>query len=124
MSFDVASVKPSLGWRTPVFALNSDDAKRPGGRFYATFPLQTFIQFAYKLAPFQTADALASAPKWLSTDEYDIEAEAPGNLIDLQPTAERVVPAQNRMPKSEVEIRVAPCFHRVTGPIVYYYPER
>jgi len=33
----------------------------------------------YKLAPFQRADALANAPKWLRTDRFEIEAEAQGN---------------------------------------------
>jgi uncharacterized protein (TIGR03435 family) len=91
MSFDVASVKPSkvptvvtIGPnqappRPPTFGLGPDDAKPPGGRFYARFSLQSFIQFAYKLAPFETADALADAPKWLRTDAYEIEAEAQGN---------------------------------------------
>jgi bla regulator protein blaR1 len=91
MSFDVASVKLSkipavviLGPnqpppRPPTFSLGPDDVKPRGGRFYARFPLETFIQFAYKLAPFQTADALANAPKWLRTDRFEIEAEAQGN---------------------------------------------
>ncbi|MBV8730365.1 MAG: TIGR03435 family protein [Acidobacteriia bacterium] len=91
MSFDVASVKPSktpasviIGPnqappRPPTFSLGPDDAKPRGGRFYATFRLDTFIQFAYKLAPFQTADALANTPKWLRTDRFEIEAEAQGN---------------------------------------------
>jgi bla regulator protein blaR1 len=38
-----------------------------------------YIAFAYKLVAFQMADALASAPKWLRTDRYEIEAEAKGN---------------------------------------------
>ena len=91
MSFDVASVKPSqipavvfvgpnqAPPRPPTFSLGPDDVKPRGGRFYARFPLQAFIQFAYKLAPFQTADAFANAPKWLRTDSYEIEAEAQGN---------------------------------------------
>ena len=91
MSFDVASVKPSkvpnvvivgpnqAPPRPPTFSLAPDDIKPRGGRFYASFPLKTFIEFAYKLAPFQTADAFANAPKWLSTDRFEIEAEAQGN---------------------------------------------
>jgi uncharacterized protein (TIGR03435 family) len=91
MSFDVASVKPSkipavvtvgpnqAPPRPPTFGLGPDDAKPRGGRFYARFPLATFIGFAYKLAPFQTADALANAPKWLRADLFEIEAEAQGN---------------------------------------------
>jgi uncharacterized protein (TIGR03435 family) len=91
MSFDVASVKPSkipavvsVGAnqappRPPTFGLGPDDAKPLGGRFYARFPLATFIGFAYKFAPFQTADAFANAPKWLRADLFEIEAEAQGN---------------------------------------------
>jgi len=84
MSFDVASVKPfklepGKLPRLPTFGLGPDDAKPAGGRFFARFPLESFIQFAYKLAPFQMADALANSPKWLRTDRYEIEAEAQGN---------------------------------------------
>lgn len=88
MSFDVVSVKLSkipavivngAPPRLPTFSLGPDDAKPRGGRFYARFPLGAFIGFAYKLAPFQTADALANAPKWVRTDLFEIEAEAPGN---------------------------------------------
>jgi len=91
ISFDVASVKLSkipavvtvgpnqAPPRPPTFSLGPDDAKPAGGRFFARFPLGAFIQFAYKLAPFQTAAALANAPKWLGTDRYEIEAEAQGN---------------------------------------------
>ena len=63
----------------PIFSLGPDDAKPRGGRFYARFPLGAFIGFAYKLAPFQTADALANAPRWVRADLFEIEAEAQGN---------------------------------------------
>jgi bla regulator protein blaR1 len=82
MSFDVASAKPLEPGkipRLPYFGLGPDNAKRRGGRFFASFSPDTFIQFAYKLARFETADALANAPKWLRTDEYEIEAKAEGN---------------------------------------------
>ena len=89
MSFDAASVKPfQISGPIPVspmtrpptlFSLGPDDAKPPGGRFYARFGLGTYIGFAYKLAAFQTSDAVASAPKWLRTDRYEIEAETKGN---------------------------------------------
>jgi bla regulator protein BlaR1 len=78
-AFDVASIKPIQIPRRPSFGLGPDDAKPRGGRFSATFPLKTFIAFAYKLEPFQMADAFANTPKWLSTGFYDIEAEAQGN---------------------------------------------
>jgi bla regulator protein blaR1 len=91
MSFDVASVKLSkipavvtvgpnqAPPRPPTFSLGPDDAKPRGGHFYARFDVGSYIQFAYKLAPFQTAAALADAPKWLGTDRFEIEAEAQGN---------------------------------------------
>jgi bla regulator protein blaR1 len=79
MAFDAASVKPIEIPKPPNFGLGNDNAKPRGGRLSATFPLNTFIQFAYKLEHFQIAGALANAPKWLSTGFYDIEAEAQGN---------------------------------------------
>src|SRR5580658_1011650 len=79
IAFDVASIKPVQIPRPPNFGLGPDNAKPRGGRLSATFGLGTFIQFAYKLEPFQAADAFANAPKWLSTSFYDIEAEAQGN---------------------------------------------
>ena len=88
MSFDVASVKLSkipavivngAPPRLPTFSFGPDDAKPSGGRFYARFPLGVFIRFAYKLALFQMADALANAPNWVRTDIFEIEAEAQGN---------------------------------------------
>jgi bla regulator protein blaR1 len=79
MSFEVASVKPS---KTPIFAnfnLLSDDAKAPGGRLTVGLWLAAYIRFAYKLAPYQFADAIAHAPKWVATDIFEIDASAPGN---------------------------------------------
>lgn len=79
MSFDVASVKPSKISRPPNFSLGTGNAKTPGGRLWAAFPVDLYIAFAYKLAPFQTGDALVNAPKWLRTDFFEINAEAQGN---------------------------------------------
>ena len=79
MSFDIASVRPTKIPRPPNFGLGTGDAKPPGGRLSAAFSLDTYIGFAYKLAPFLTGDALANAPKWLHTDFFEIDAEAQGN---------------------------------------------
>lgn len=84
MSFDVASVKPSKIPRPPNFSLGTGDAKTPGGRLWVAFPLDAYIGFAYKLAPFQTGDALVNAPKWLRTDFFEIHAEAQGNPMKDQ----------------------------------------
>src|SRR5215831_3801659 len=54
MSFDVASVKRTKIPRIPNFGLAPDDAKPHGSRLSAVFPLNAYIGFAYKLAPFQT----------------------------------------------------------------------
>jgi len=83
MAFEVASVKLSRGaFVPPNVPINAGEAYRPtGGRFRADFPLWTYIQFAYKIAPAedQTRQILARIPKWAATDRYSIEAKAPGN---------------------------------------------
>jgi len=87
MSFEVASIK--LGdpaKRTPPsFALDYLDTfgrANPHGRFVGQFPLQVYVSFAYKLFPYsqEQRDAmLAHVPKWVSTDQYVINAQAEGN---------------------------------------------
>jgi uncharacterized protein (TIGR03435 family) len=81
MSFEVASVKLGAGFRLPAFPLNTGAAKTRGGRFSATFPLWTYVKFAYKLAPTELEErvALGQAPKWVTTDRIAIEARAEGN---------------------------------------------
>jgi uncharacterized protein (TIGR03435 family) len=87
-SFEVASIKladPNK-FTPPNFALNSFDTfppdPNPHGRLIAQFPLEIYIQFAYKLPayPRRQRDAmLAHAPKWVSTDWYAVNSEAEGN---------------------------------------------
>jgi uncharacterized protein (TIGR03435 family) len=83
MAFTVASVKPDTGpFRPPNFPLDPGDAFRPvGGHFNADFALATYITFAYKL--WLTADQrqsmIAHLPGWVSSDRFDIQAEAEGN---------------------------------------------
>jgi bla regulator protein BlaR1 len=79
LSFDVAAVKPSTTFRVPNFPLNAGNAKTPGGRLSAVFPLSIYISFAYKLQQTQAKDAFAQAPQWVTTDRYDIEARVEGN---------------------------------------------
>jgi uncharacterized protein (TIGR03435 family) len=63
----------------PSFNLTTDDAKAPGGRLAVSLTLRVYIQFAYKLPPYQVEDAIAHAPKWVNTDFFEIDAGAPGN---------------------------------------------
>ena len=84
LAFDVASVKkqPPGPFRSPSFPLDFGDSyNATGGRFYADFPLATYITFAYKLALTgeQRQAMLAGLPKWAGTDVFEIEARAEGN---------------------------------------------
>jgi uncharacterized protein (TIGR03435 family) len=87
MAFEVASIKPSPpgAFRPPNFPLDPGDSfvnlqtsEAPGSRFFAGLPLSVYITFAYKMmpAPEQRRAMLASLPKWVSTDSYEIEARA------------------------------------------------
>lgn len=84
MSFEVASVKPSKPgtFTSPNFPLDTSDAyATTGGRFSADFPLSVYIGFAYKLnlTREQRESMLAHLPKWVSTDNFTIQAKAEGN---------------------------------------------
>ena len=52
-----------------------------GRHFSADFPVSAYISFAYKLAlaPEQRQALFARLPKWISTDNFDIQANAAGN---------------------------------------------
>jgi uncharacterized protein (TIGR03435 family) len=82
--FEVASIrlaKPDTFLR-PNMVLNSEDTPvPPGGHFIADFPLEFYIEFAYKIMPTrEQEDAMfAHLPKWVSTDRFVIEAEASGH---------------------------------------------
>ncbi len=79
--FDVASVRLDKGeFRPPTFALSADDwFREPNGRFFADFPIATYIEFAYKqwLTGEEKHAMLAGLPDWVSHDRYTIEATAP-----------------------------------------------
>jgi uncharacterized protein (TIGR03435 family) len=81
MEFDVASIRPSAPdtREHANFALSSDASyEQTGGMLNAEFPLSVYIQFAYKvwLSPEQQQVMLASVPKWVSTDKFDIQAKS------------------------------------------------
>lgn len=85
MAFEVASIhqtKPGE-FTPPSFPLDPGDAYRghKGGHFSADFPLSIYITFAYKLAlaPEQRQALFARLPKWISTDNFEIQANAAGN---------------------------------------------
>jgi bla regulator protein BlaR1 len=78
VAFEVASVKPSMEFRPPLFPLDVRNAKSPGGRFFARASLWIYIAFAYKLSPPDERQQ-AQLPKWVSTDLFEIEARAQGN---------------------------------------------
>jgi uncharacterized protein (TIGR03435 family) len=84
MSFDVASIRPTKPgeFTPPNFPLSSDDSYVPaGGLLSADFSLAAYIEFAYKLwlSPDQRKSMLASLPKWVDRDKYEIHARASGN---------------------------------------------
>lgn len=73
MSFDVASVKPARQGTPPGVKLEN-------GRVTANLTLSGYIVFAWNLMPTreQTDSMLAHVPKWVSTDNFAIEAVAAG----------------------------------------------
>jgi uncharacterized protein (TIGR03435 family) len=86
LSFEVASIKQGQPgtFTPPNFALDNSDSfggASPHNHLIAEFPLETYIEFAYKLwlSPEQMDAMLARLPKWVSTDAYAINAQAEGN---------------------------------------------
>jgi bla regulator protein blaR1 len=76
MAFEVASVKPTKGFRPFPFPLDIGDAKTPGGRFSFSSGLIVYVGFAYKLSP---GEVITQLPKSFPTDTFEIEARAGGN---------------------------------------------
>ncbi|HEX4322378.1 MAG TPA: TIGR03435 family protein [Acidobacteriaceae bacterium] len=94
MSFDVASIRRSKPgeFTPPSFPLSSDDAYRPtGGLFTADFPLDVYIEFAYKiqLTREQRNVVFAHLPKWATEDNFEIHARAPASLAK-EPTKDQM----------------------------------
>jgi bla regulator protein BlaR1 len=87
MSFEVASVRQSKpeDFKPPNFPLDPSDnysgSHLPRGRFYAVFPLSSYIGFAYKqwLTPKSRESLVANLPKWVATDFFEINARAEGS---------------------------------------------
>jgi bla regulator protein blaR1 len=84
MAFDVASIRLSKPgtFTPPSFALNAEDGFVPtGGLFSADFPLEVYIEFAYKvwLSPEESKALRATLPKWAVTDHFTIQARAVGS---------------------------------------------
>jgi len=79
MAFEVASVKPSKIPKMPSFPLNNENAKPPGGRFSANFPLLVYISFAYKLTASEAKSVNAQLPRSVNADDFEVEARGAGN---------------------------------------------
>lgn len=84
LSFDVASIRPTKPgeFTLPNFPMSPDDSYSPnGGLLTADFPVMTYIEFAYKLwlAPAQRKALLATLPKWIDDENFEIHARATGN---------------------------------------------
>jgi bla regulator protein blaR1 len=80
MEFEVASVRLNPGPLEPAnFRLSPDDAyANTGGLLIADYPLDTYIEFAYKLllTGEQFHAMYAHLPNWVRTDNYEIRARA------------------------------------------------
>ena len=71
-SFEVATIKPSDPAAQGQFIRN-----QPGGRFSTTnMPLRDLVRFAFSVQDFQ----LDGLPPWASSERYDINAKAAGDV--------------------------------------------
>lgn len=81
MGFEVASVRLHPGPMEPAnFRLSPDDAyEETGGLLTADFPLETYIEFAFKIWPTreESQTLFGHLPKWVLTENYQIRARAP-----------------------------------------------
>ncbi len=117
MSFEVASVKlvSSDEFFPPSVPLNSGDAFVPTrGRFSAVYPLGVYITFAYKmnLTPEQINAVLATLPKWVSTDYFEIQARSdnPNTTKDQFRLMMQSLPADRFKLAVHFETKVVPVF--------------
>jgi uncharacterized protein (TIGR03435 family) len=85
LAFEVASIRPGEpGKAGPSnFEFDADDSYEsadPEGRLSADFPLRVYIEFAYRISPTpeQERVMLAHLPKWVSSEEFAIQARAEG----------------------------------------------
>jgi uncharacterized protein (TIGR03435 family) len=84
MEFEVASIRLSEpgNYVRPNMALNSEDTPvQPGGLFVADFPLEIFIEFAYKIMPTREQEEamVAHLPRWVVSDRFLIQAKFNGD---------------------------------------------
>ena len=84
LQFEVASIRLSKPgtFTPPNFPFSADESYVPkGGILTADFPLEVYIDFAYKLPlnAYQRKAMLANLPKWVTTDHFTIHARAAGN---------------------------------------------
>src|ERR1700692_4601483 len=89
MAFEVASVRPSAPgtFRPPTFPLSLDESYLPtGGRFFADFGLDVYVEFAYKLwlTPEQREALFAHFPNWTKADKFTVEARGPADATKDQ----------------------------------------
>jgi bla regulator protein BlaR1 len=84
MEFEVASIKPAVpGKRVEQnIALNIDNEPTPpGGRLVVQGTLADLVEFAYKFMPTreQEQTMVSHLPQWVASDNFVIEAKAPGS---------------------------------------------
>jgi bla regulator protein BlaR1 len=80
LAFEVSTIKPNTSDDSAHanFTLGPGDAyANTAGRFAAkNISLLDYIRFAYKLSDGQVQILLASAPKWIASERFDIEAKS------------------------------------------------
>jgi len=83
LQFDVASVKLNKSGDpgTANVSMGPGSAFVPTGGFFraVSYPLYTYLAFAYKILPNQDLLLRSQLPDWVTTEHFDIEARAAGN---------------------------------------------
>jgi len=82
--FDLASIHLAVpgNYVQPNITLNIEDTPvPPGGLFLADFPLEIFIEFAYKIMPTREQEEamVAHLPKWVGSERFVIQAKFSGD---------------------------------------------
>ena len=87
LRFDVVSIRPSSGARTPSLAITPDGYNAIG------MPLETTLLIAYTPAPFfKHLDEVKGIPSWASGDKYDIQAKvAPTDVAQWRALNENIM---------------------------------
>jgi uncharacterized protein (TIGR03435 family) len=79
LSFDVASVKPAAAGAIGAGMRGGPGSADPGRAIFTNVALRALIANAYNLP-----DDQISAPDWLSSARYDVEAKVPGGATKEQ----------------------------------------